>query len=140
MASSMIAPEMPKTGADPSTSLEEAAAGFGWETGTAGPFTRRQFAAGLGQDTEAVGAAFAAPPGEIVGPVDAGDGVVFLRVDVRSAANPELFVAVREQLRSQMQMQAAQANVAQWIAGLRETATIVDRRDRLSQRTAAPGL
>jgi len=125
---------------DPGTSIEEAATRFGWTTGTAGPFTRRQFAAGLGRNTEAVGAAFAAPPGQTVGPLDAGDAVVFLRVDDRTEANPELFVAVREQLRSQMQMQAAQMNVNRWIAGLRETATIVDRRDRLNQRAAAAGL
>ncbi|MCK5482059.1 MAG: SurA N-terminal domain-containing protein [Gemmatimonadetes bacterium] len=119
------------------TSLEEAAAGLGWTIGTAGPFTRRQFAAGLGRNTEAVGAAFAAPTGESAGPLDAGDAVVFLRVDDRTQANPEMFIAIREQLRSQMQMQAAQTNVSRWIAGLRETATIVDRRDRLNQRAAA---
>ncbi len=122
------------------TSLEEAAAGLGWTIGTAGPFTRRQFAAGLGRNTEAVGAAFAAPTGESAGPLDAGDAVVFLRVDDRTQANPEMFGAIREQLRSQMQMQAAQTNVSRWIAGLRETATIVDRRDRLNQRAAAAGL
>ena len=121
-------------------SLEDAAAGLGWTIGAAGPFTRRQFAAGLGRNTEAVGAAFAAPPGETAGPLDAGGAVVFLRVDDRTEANPELFVAVREQLRSQMQMQAAQTNVTRWITGLRETATIVDRRDRLNQRAAAAGL
>ncbi len=124
----------------PGTPLEEAAAGLGWTIGTAGPFTRRQFAAGLGRNTEAVGAAFAAPLGESAGPLDAGDAVVFMRVDDRTQANPELFVAVREQLRSQLQMQAAQTNVSLWIAGLRETATIVDRRDRLNQRAAAAGL
>ena len=121
-------------------SLEDAATELGWTTGTAGPFTRRQFAAGLGRHTEAVGAAFAAPVGETAGPLDAGEAIVFLRVDDRTEANPELFVAVREQLRSQMQMQAAQTNVTRWIAGLRETATVVDRRDRLNQRAAAAGL
>jgi parvulin-like peptidyl-prolyl isomerase len=117
--------------------LEDAAARLNWTIGTAGPFTRRQFAAGLGRNTEAVGAAFATPPGEIAGPLDAGDAVVFLRVDDRTQASPELFVAVREQLRSQMQLQAAQTNVTRWIEGLRETATIVDRRDRLNRQAAA---
>jgi parvulin-like peptidyl-prolyl isomerase len=117
--------------------LEDAAARFDWTIGTAGPFTRRQFAAGLGRNTEAVGAAFATPLGEIAGPLDAGDAVVFLRVDDRTQASPELFVAVREQLRSQMQLQAAQTNVTRWIEGLRETATIVDRRDRLNRQAAA---
>jgi parvulin-like peptidyl-prolyl isomerase len=117
--------------------LEDAAVRLNWTIGTAGPFTRRQFAAGLGRNTEAVGAAFATPPGEIAGPLDAGDAVVFLRVDDRTQASPELFVAVREQLRSQMQLQAAQTNVTRWIEGLRETATIVDRRDRLNRQAAA---
>jgi parvulin-like peptidyl-prolyl isomerase len=120
--------------------LEEAADRLGWEIGTAGPFNRQQFANGLGRNTEAVGAAFAAPLGQTVGPVDAGESVVFLRVDGRTEANPEMFVAVREQLRSQLQMQEAQANVTEWIDGLRETATIVDRRDRLNQAAAAAGL
>ena len=122
---------------DVSTSLEEAAADLGWTVGTAGPFTRRQFAAGLGRDTEAVGAAFALPAEQIAGPLDAGGTVVFVRVDERTEANPELFVAVREQLRSQMQLQAGQANATRWIEGLREIATIVDLRDRLNRQAAA---
>jgi len=122
---------------DVSTSLEDAAADLGWTIGTAGPFTRRQFAAGLGRDTEAVGAAFALPAEQIAGPLDAGGTVVFVRVDERTEANPELFVAVREQLRSQMQLQAGQANATRWIEGLREIATIVDLRDRLNRQAAA---
>jgi parvulin-like peptidyl-prolyl isomerase len=122
---------------DVSTSLEEAAADLGWTVGTAGPFTRRQFAAGLGRDTEAVGAAFALPAEQIAGPLDAGGTVVFVRVDERTEASPELFVAVREQLRSQMQLQAGQANATRWIEGLREIATIVDLRDRLNRQAAA---
>ncbi len=122
---------------DVSTSLEDAAADLGWTIGMAGPFTRRQFAAGLGRDTEAVGAAFALPAEQIAGPLDAGGTVVFVRVDERTEASPELFVAVREQLRSQMQLQAGQANVTRWIEGLREIATIVDLRDRLNRQAAA---
>ncbi len=122
---------------DDSISLEIAAADLGWTVGTAGPFSRRQFAAGLGRDTEAVGAAFALPLGQIAGPLDAGGTLVFVRVDDRTEANPELFVAVREQLRSQMQLQAGQANVTRWIEGLRKIATIVDRRDRLNRQAAA---
>jgi parvulin-like peptidyl-prolyl isomerase len=122
---------------DVSTSLEDAAADLGWTIGTTGPFTRRQFAAGLGRDTEAVGAAFALPAEQIAGPLDAGGTVVFVRVDERTEASPELFVAVREQLRSQMQLQAGQANATRWIEGLREIATIVDLRDRLNRQAAA---
>jgi len=122
---------------DASLSLEDAAVSLGWTVDTAGPFTRRQFAAGLGRDTEAVGAAFAIPVGQIVGPLDAGGTIVFERVDDRTEANPELFVAVREQLRSQMLLQAAQAKATRWIEGLQETATIIDRRDRLNRQAAA---
>ncbi len=117
--------------------LEAAAGELGWTVGTAGPFTRLEFVAGLGRDTEAVGAAFGAPVGAVVGPLDAAETIVFLRVDERVEANPEMFVAVREQLRSQVRFQLAQQRATQWIEGLRENATIVDRRDRLNSQTAA---
>ncbi len=60
-----------------------------------------------------------------------------MRVDERTEANPELFVAVREQLRSQVQAQLRQENAGRWISALRDNATIVDRRDRLNAQAAA---
>lgn len=119
------------------SSLEEVAATLGWPVDTIGPFTRSQFVTGLGRDTEAVGAAFGLPVGTVAGPFPADESVVFLRVDDRTEANPELFVAVREQLRSQVQAQEGQVKAARWIQGLRDNATITDRRDRLNSQAAA---
>jgi peptidyl-prolyl cis-trans isomerase D len=116
------------------SSLEEAGAALGWPVATAGPFTRLQFVDGLGRDTEAVGAAFGTPVGELADPADAGEVIVILRVDERSEADPELFMAVKEQIRAQLMFQAGQLNSSRWVQGLRETADIVDRRDRLNRQ------
>jgi parvulin-like peptidyl-prolyl isomerase len=117
-------------------SMEEAGQALGWPVDTAGPFTRREFVAGLGRDTEAVGAAFGMPVGNVEGPFDAGDAVVILRVDKRIEANILLFETMKEQLRAQLMLQAGQTNPAQWLAGLRERADVVDRRDRLNRQVA----
>lgn len=118
------------------SSLEAAAAQLGWPLDTVGPFSRREFVPGLGRDTEAIGAAFGAPVGQVLGPFAAADVAVVLRVDERSEPDPESFDAVKEQIKAQLVLQAGQLNVSQWIEGLRETAEIVDRRDRLSQQAA----
>ncbi|MCL7968642.1 MAG: SurA N-terminal domain-containing protein [marine benthic group bacterium] len=112
-------------------SLEAAAEALGWTYGQAGPFTRGQFVQGLGRGTEAVGAAFGSPIGTVMGPFDAGDGVVFLRVEQRNAPDSEMFQVVRGQLRSQLESQLSQTSVNRWVQALRDEAEIVDLRDRL---------
>jgi peptidyl-prolyl cis-trans isomerase D len=112
-------------------SLAAAGASLGWTAGETGSFTRGEFVPGLGRGTEAVGAAFGAPIGEIAGPFNAGDAVVFLQVDQRSTPNPELFQIVRGQLRSQLEAQLSQASVNRWVQALREDAEVVDLRDRI---------
>jgi peptidyl-prolyl cis-trans isomerase D len=112
-------------------SLEEAAEMLGWTFGQTGSFTRGQFVQGLGRGTEAVGAAFGSPIGTVAGPFDAGDGIVFIRVEQRNAPNSEMFQVVRGQLRSQLESQLSQTSVSQWVQALRDEAEIVDLRDRL---------
>jgi len=112
-------------------SIEAAGASLGWTAGEAGPFTRGQFVPGLGRGTEAVGAAFGAAIGEIAGPYDAGDAIVFLQVDQRAAPDPELFQVVRGQLRSQLESQLSQTSVNRWVQALREEAEILDLRGRI---------
>ena len=114
-----------------SPSLEAAAESLGWTYGQAGPFLRGQFVQGLGRGTEAVGAAFGASPGTVQGPYDAGDAIVFLRVDERTEADIERFQVMRGQLRAQMESQMSQMSVDRWVQALREEAEIVDLRDRL---------
>lgn len=120
-----------------SATLEGAAGEFGWEVRTAGPFTRLEFVEGLGRGTEAIGAAFGLAPGEVSGPLDAGDRVAVLRVEARREAEPEGFEAAKEQLRAQLAFQRRQEKVARWLEALRETAEVVDLRDRLNQQQAA---
>ena len=112
-------------------SLEAAAESLGWTYGQAGPFLRGQFVQGLGRGTEAVGAAFGASPGTVQGPYDAGDAIVFLRVDERTEADIERFQVMRGQLRAQMESQMSQMSVDRWVQALREEAEIIDLRDRL---------
>ena len=112
-------------------SLEAAAESLGGTYGQAGPFLRGQFVQGLGRGTEAVGAAFGASPGTVQGPYDAGDAIVFLRVDERTEADIERFQVMRGQLRAQMESQMSQMSVDRWVQALREDAEIVDLRDRL---------
>lgn len=112
-------------------SLEAAAESLGWTYGQAGPFLRGQFVQGLGRGTEAVGAAFGATPGTIEGPYDAGDAIVYLRVDGRTEADVERFQVMRGQLRAQMESQMSQMSVDRWVQALREAAEVIDLRDRL---------
>ena len=112
-------------------SLEAAAESLGWTYGQAGPFLRGQFVQGLGRGTEAVGAAFGASPGTVQGPYDAGDAIVFLRVDERTEADIARFQVMRGQLRAQMESQMSQMSVDRWVQALRDEAEIVDLRDRL---------
>ena len=95
------------------------------------PGLRGQFVQGLGRGTEAVGAAFGATPGTIEGPYDAGDAIVYLRVDERTEADVERFQVMRGQLRAQMESQMSQMSVDRWVQALREAAEVVDLRNRL---------
>jgi peptidyl-prolyl cis-trans isomerase D len=132
-AREVVADRMEQIRAAPS--LEDAAAALGWSIDRAGPFTRGQFVAGLGRGTEAVGAAFGAEIGSIVGPYDAEDAVVVMRVDSRTEPDPNTFAVVKNQLRSQIEFQESQLAINRWVEALRENAEIVDQRDLL-QRSA----
>ena len=93
--------------------------------------------AGLGRGTEAVGAAFGAEPGSIVGPYDADEAVIVMRVDSRTPADPNTFAVVKNQLRSQIEFQESQLAINRWVEALRETAEIVDQRDLLRRGAQA---
>lgn len=117
--------------------IEALAEANGWPVATTEPFGRRDFVPGLGRDTEAIGAAFAAPPGVVTGPYDAGDPLVILRVDERTEADRALFSAMKSQLRQQIAFSIAQQRSSQWLEALREEAVVVDHRDRLNRSADA---
>jgi len=113
--------------------LQSLAAATGWSLQTTEAFRRRQFVPGLGRDTEAVGAAFAAPIGVPVGPYPAGEVLVVLQLAERTEADAQLFDVLKNQLRAQMESQLVQRRAVAWIEAIRQSAIVVDHRDRLNQ-------
>ena len=117
--------------------LSDIAQRTGWPEQVTQPFTRIQFVPGLGRDTEAVGAAFGLPPGQVGGPADAGETVVLLEVMERSEPSPEAFEAAKEAIRAQLTLQLQRQQLEQWLQGLRERADVRDLRDRLVQQQSS---
>jgi len=116
---------------DSGASLEEAAARAGTGVEVTEPFRRGDFVPGLGQGTEAIGAAFGLPVGSTSGVVDAGDAVAILEVVEREEATREGFEEVKESLLDQLAFERTQEYVQNWLASLREEATVEDHRERL---------
>jgi peptidyl-prolyl cis-trans isomerase D len=111
------------------STLETLALSLGVEVATAGPFTRQESVPGLGLRTPAVGAAFGAPVGTVVGPVMGAGGVVLLRVDERVEADRVAWEAQKESQRNEVTSQLRQNRLVEWVDGLRETTRIIDGRD-----------
>ncbi len=123
-------------------SLSEVAPEFGLEIRDAGPFTRTQFAFGLGRFNAATGTAFGLEVGEVSEAVEANGNVFVLE---RTASEPADSLAWVEQLETQHQLEFArirQARLTLWIEALREAADIVDRREQVlsssDEQAAAP--
>ncbi|GJG88409.1 hypothetical protein tb265_35900 [Gemmatimonadetes bacterium T265] len=110
------------------SSLEQAAAAQQLPVQHAGPFTRGMLVPGLGQYTEAVGAAFGVPQGSLTAPVVSRDGVYVLRVDRRVAADKGAWQAQKAAQRAQVAQALRQARVREFLSDLRATAKIDDRR------------
>ncbi len=122
-------------------SLEAVAARNGWSVERAGPFTRLDFVPGLGQGTEAIGAAFGLPLGEPSGILDAESRLVILRVLSRTPADRAVFETRKAQLISNLTLQRRQEYVQIWLEGLREGAEVRDLRDQVdAQRAEAADL
>jgi peptidyl-prolyl cis-trans isomerase D len=96
---------------------------------------------GLGQYSEAVGAAFGVPQGQVTAPVASREGVYVLRVDRRVAADKGRWLAQRAQQRAQVTQQLRQLRVREYLADLREGAKVEDRRKDVlaAQRQQAAG-
>lgn len=117
--------------------LEEAAERFGGSVEDADPFGRGDFVPGLGQGTEAIGAAFGQSIGEVGPPVGAGEAVAVVQVLERTEADRARFEEVKEGLIRQLTLQRRQEYTQQWLAALRERGNVRDLRDRLRQQQAA---
>lgn len=117
-------------------SLEAAAAAQGLTVERTPLFSRVDLVPGLGQYNEAVGAAFSVPQGQIAGPVAARDAVYVLRVDRRVAADKGAWQAQKSAQRQQVTPALRQARVRDFLADLRASAKVDDRREavRAAQR------
>jgi peptidyl-prolyl cis-trans isomerase D len=123
--------------------LEAAAAARQLPVEKTGAFSRVDAVPGLGQFTEAIGAAFTVPVGSVGGPVRATDGLVLMRVDRRVDANRAAFEAQKEQQQAQLAQSLRQQRVQEYMISLRESVSIEDNRASVMsalrrQDTAAP--
>jgi peptidyl-prolyl cis-trans isomerase D len=91
-------------------------------------FVRVDAVPGLGQFTEAVGAAFSAPVGQVAGPFRGADALVVFRVESRTEASKATFEAGKAAQRAELLQSLRQQKVEEFLANLREKASIKDRR------------
>ncbi len=114
-----------------STSLADAASAASRSIEQAGPFTRSSLVPGLGQFTEAVGAAFGLPVGGISEPIVTDEGVFVLRLDALTPADSADFALLKDVFRMQTVQGLKSERVQQYLAGLRDAATIKDDRKKI---------
>ncbi|HET7586047.1 MAG TPA: SurA N-terminal domain-containing protein [Gemmatimonadaceae bacterium] len=123
-----------------SSSLDAAAKAAGLAVEQTPMFSRVSTVNGLGQLTQAIGAAFALPVGAVSAPIRTPDAVVVLRVDRRVSADRDTWVAQRDTQRAALLPRLRQRRVQEFVANLRATAEIVDRRreiEAIMRRSAA---
>lgn len=124
-----------------SSSLEVAAADAKLTVEKSQPFSRVELVQGLGQFTQAIGAAFSVPVGKISPPVAANDAMVVLRVDSRTEASKVAFEAQKGQQRGSLTQQLKQQRVEEYMAALRENNKVEDHRVKVMaqmRRQATP--
>lgn len=109
-----------------------AAAAAGQTVENAGPFNRSTLVPGLGQFTEAVGAAFGLPTtGAVSDPVVTRDGVFVLRLDALTPADSADFELMKPVFKMQIVQSLKSERVQQYVAGLRDAAKITDDRKKI---------
>jgi parvulin-like peptidyl-prolyl isomerase len=109
--------------------LPNVAAAAGLEVRGAGPFARNDFVPGLGRQTAAVGAAFGlASSGQVSDVVTTTDNAYVIELIDRVPADSAAWVEQKETQRQQTIAQLRDLSLQEWLEGLREAATVVDRR------------
>jgi peptidyl-prolyl cis-trans isomerase D len=100
-------------------------------------FTRATPVAGLGQATQAVGAAFGLPVGATSEPVKSEDGVFVLHVDRRVQADKQAWQAQKKAQRDQVTQALRRQRVQEFLASLRQSADVVDNREAIERASRA---
>ena len=99
----------------------------------AGPLTRNEFFPGLGYQGKPVGTAFRLAVDEISDPVVTENNVFLIQSLEKIAADSAAWEEQKDTQRARLQATLQQQRLEQWIAGMREAADIVDRREAVFQ-------
>ncbi|TMQ70562.1 MAG: hypothetical protein E6K80_08165 [Candidatus Eisenbacteria bacterium] len=110
------------------STLEAAAKAAGLTPVTLAGVSRTQPDPRLGASPEAVGAAFGAPIGKVVGPIESQAGWVLLRVDSRVQADSTAFEQLKGQVTTEILQRKQNDFMQAWMASLRQDAKIKDLR------------
>jgi peptidyl-prolyl cis-trans isomerase D len=124
-----------------SSTLEAAAAAKNLTVERSTGFSRVQPVPGLGQYTPAIGAAFAAPIGQVSGPFTGQDALIVLRVEGRTDAQRPAFESEKTTQRAQMMQGLRQQRVEEFLTNLRQSVKVDDNRAKvLSQLRRQSGV
>jgi peptidyl-prolyl cis-trans isomerase D len=109
--------------------FEDVATDHGTEIRAAGPFTRSDFVNGLGRMNAAVGAGFGLNEGEVSHVIEANNNAFLIQLMAFTPADTTMFAQGLVGQRAAMVTSVQQTRLQAWLAGLREVAKIVDKRD-----------
>lgn len=118
-----------------SSTLEAAAQRANQKVQQTPMFTRTMVVPGLGQFTEAVGAAFALPVGAVSEPVKTANAVFVLRSDRRVLADSAEWAKQKQTQRTVRLQQLRRDRVDAFMADIRKAAKIDDRRKQINAAT-----
>lgn len=93
-------------------------------------FARTGFIAGVGRDQAFIGTAFSLKPGEFSKPVKGARGSYIMQLMNIDPFNEADYNARKEEIRSQLMNRGRQEAFEQWLAALKERASIDDERER----------
>jgi peptidyl-prolyl cis-trans isomerase D len=128
-----IMPEAQKLAAAAAAStLEAAAQQAGKKVEQTPMFARGSVVPGLGQFTEAVGAAFALPVGAVSQPIRTSNAADVIRVDKRVLADSAAWVAQKAAQKSARMQQLRDQAVQMYLQDLRKSAKIEDHRKEIN--------
>lgn len=114
------------------STLEAAAQQAGKKVEQTPLFTRSSLVPGLGQFTEAIGAAFSLPVGAVSQPIKTTTSVDVIRVDRRVVADSAAWAAQKTAQRQLRLQQLRQQRIQMFLQDLRSSAKIDDRRKEIN--------
>ena len=131
-----LIPEAQRVSAAAATStLEAAAQQANKKVEKTAMFSRSSIVPGMGQYTEAVGAAFGLGTGAVSAPVKTQEGVYVLRVDKRVVSDSTAWAAQREAQKTGRLQQLRQQKIQMFLQDLRKAAKVDDRRKQINAAT-----